>query len=82
MKKIQMHPSRLSRIVLIVLVTVTVIVFRAFWLVGFDTPFFDDPQFNAPLFTDVVILFIYIMLFLAVTVVLVSMSGLARKMMK
>ena len=30
MKKIQMHPSRLSRIVLIVLVTVTVIVFSAF----------------------------------------------------
>ena len=77
-----MHPSRLSRIVLIVLVTVTVIVFSAFWLVGFDTPFFDDPKFNAPLFPDVVILFIYIMLFLAVTVVLVSMSGLARKMMK
>lgn len=41
-------PSR----VLYVLSGVTVLVFALFWLVGFDRPYEDDANFNAPLFTD------------------------------
>ena len=41
-------PSR----VLYVLSGVTVLVFALFWLVGFDRPYDDDANFNAPLFTD------------------------------
>lgn len=76
------NPMRLSRIILVVLVALTVVVFGLFWLVGFNMPFIDDPKFNAPLFTDVVIFFVYLMLFLAIAAVVLSMSGWARRMGK
>lgn len=41
-------PSRL----LYVLSGIIVLVFALFWLVGFDRPYEDDGNFNAPLFTD------------------------------
>lgn len=44
-------PSR----VLYVLSGITVLVFALFWLVGFDRPYEDDGNFNAPLFTDVLL---------------------------
>ncbi len=76
------NPMRLSRIILVVLVALTVVVFGLFWLVGFNMPFIDDPKFNAPLLTDVVIFFVYLMLFLAIAAVVLSMSGWARRMGK
>ena len=54
MMKCMKNPSRLSHAVLVVLVAITVVVFGAFWLVGFNMPFMDDPQFNAPLLTDLI----------------------------
>lgn len=80
--KITKNPACFSRTILIILVALTVIVFALFWLVGFDMPFFDNPKFNAPLLTDVVIYFVYLMLFLAIAAVVVSMSGWARRMKK
>ncbi len=82
MMKCMKNPSRLSHAVLVVLVAITVVVFGAFWLVGFNMPFMDDPQFNAPLLTDLVIVFVYIMLFLAVVAVALSMSGWVRRFFK
>ena len=82
MMKCMKNPSRLSHAVLVVLVAITVVVFGAFWLVGFNMPFMDDPQFNAPLLTDLVIVFVYIMLFLAVVPVALSMSGWVRRFFK
>lgn len=76
------NPMRLSRIILVVLVALTVVVFGLFWLVGFNMPFIDDPKFNAPLLTDVVIFFVYLMLFLAIAAIVLSMSGWARRMGK
>ena len=80
--KCMKNPSRLSHAVLVVLVAITVVVFGAFWLVGFNMPFMDDPQFNSPLLTDLVIVFVYIMLFLAVVAVALSMSGWVRRFFK
>lgn len=80
--KITKQPSRLSHTVLIVLVALSVVVFVAFWLVGFDMPFFENPRFNAPLLTDLLIGFVYFMLLLAIATVAISMSGWARRMMK
>ena len=82
MMKCMKNPSRLSHAVLVVLVAITVVVFGAFWLVGFNMPFMDDPQFNAPLLTDLVIVFVYIMLFMAVGAVALSMSGWVRRFFK
>ena len=79
MMKCMKNPTRLSHAVLVVLVVITVIVFAAFWLVGFNMPFMDDPRFNAPLLTDVVIAFVYLMLLLAIMAVVLNMSGWVRR---
>lgn len=50
-------PSR----VLYVLVGVIVVVFALFWLIGYDRPFDEDGNFNAPLFTDVLLVFMLIL---------------------
>ena len=47
-------PSR----VLYVLSGVTVLVFALFWLVGFNRPYDEDGNFNAPLFTDVLLVLV------------------------
>ena len=82
MMKCMKNPTRLSHAVLVVLIVITVIVFAAFWLVGFNMPFMDDPRFNAPLLTDVVIAFVYLMLLLAIMAVVLNMSGWARRFFK
>ena len=82
MMKCMKNPTRLSHAVLVVLVVITVIVFAAFWLVGFNMPFMDDPRFNAPLLTDVVISFVYLMLLLAIMAVVLNMSGWVRRFFK
>ena len=80
--KCMKNPTRLSHAVLVVLVVITVIVFAAFWLVGFNMPFMDDPRFNAPLLTDVVIAFVYLILLLAIMAVVLNMSGWVRRFFK
>ncbi len=50
-------PSR----VLYALSGVTVLVFALFWLVGFNRPFEDDGNFNAPLFTDVLLVLMLVL---------------------
>ncbi len=50
-------PSR----VLYALSGVTVLVFALFWLVGFNRPFEDDANFNAPLFTDVLLVLMLVL---------------------
>ena len=80
--KCMKNPTRLSHAVLVVLVVITVIVFAAFWLVGFNMPFMDDPRFNAPLLTDVVIAFVYLMLLLEIMAVVLNMSGWVRRFFK
>ncbi len=50
-------PDRLSSKVLGVLIAVAAVLFALFWLVGFDRLYDEDPNFTAPLFTDVLIVF-------------------------
>lgn len=64
-------PSR----VLYVLSGITVLVFALFWLVGFDRPYEDDANFNAPLFTDVLLV---LMLLLTVGAIGVAAWSAAR----
>ena len=58
--------ERLSTRVLYVLVGIIGVVFILFWLVGFSLPFDDDPNFTAPLFTNLLLALIYILTLLAV----------------
>lgn len=59
MKKIDYKklPSR----VLYVLVGIIALVFVLFWLVGFDLPYADDPNFNEPLFTNLLMVLMILM---------------------
>ena len=70
MKKIKglakMDEERISQRVLYVTVALSVVVFLAFYLVGFDLPYTADPSFKAPLLTDVLLGFMGILFGLAV----------------
>lgn len=50
-----MSTEVISKWVLRVLLAITVVVFALFFLVGFDTPYEEDPKMNNPKMTDVVL---------------------------
>lgn len=60
----QKHHSveRQSSYVLYVLVALVAVVFVLFWLIGYDRPFDENPNFDAPLFTDAVLLLGYLLI--------------------
>lgn len=56
-----------------------VIVFGAFFLIGYDVPYEDDPSFNAPLLTDAVLVFMYVLVSGAVLLAVAAVAvGLRR----
>ena len=57
--------ERVSQRVLYVVIAFTVIVFGLFYTIGYDRPFDDDPSFNAPLFTDLLLAFMFVLTFKA-----------------
>lgn len=68
----KMDEERISQRVLYVTVALAAVVFLAFYLVGFDTPFDAGTAFNAPLLTDVLLGFIWLLLAVAVVVSVVA----------
>lgn len=58
--------EKISQRVFYILIGVAVAVFGAFFLIGYDMPFDDNPDFNAPLFTDALILIMWLMLGIAI----------------
>ena len=54
------------------LVAISAVVFALFWLVGYDMPYEEDADFNAPLLTDVLIGYVYILTAAAVGVAIFS----------
>ena len=65
--------ERLSQRLLYVLVGVSAVVFALFYLVGYDLPFDENPDFNAPLFTDVLIFLMWLFLIGGVGLAVYSM---------
>lgn len=63
-KKLKLE--KMSTRVLHALVALTVLVFGAFFFIGYDTPFEENPEYNAPLLTDLVLVFIYAMVTAAI----------------
>lgn len=66
--------DRLSGRVLLVLIVLSAVVFGLFFTVGYDIPFEEDANFNAPLFTDALLVFMYVMLAVAIAVAIVAMA--------
>lgn len=67
MKKLDLRhwtTEQISSRLLYVIIGLSGVVFLLFWLVGYDRPFDEDPNFNAPLFTDA-LLVLMLLIFLA-----------------
>ena len=65
--------ERISQRILYVLIGITALVFILFFSIGFYTPFAENPAFNAPLLTDVVIVLMWILFGLTVLTMLLSL---------
>lgn len=59
---------RVSQSIFYLLMALIVVVYLLFWLVGYEHPYDDNPDFNAPLFTGVLITFMLLLLLVAVAV--------------
>lgn len=65
--------DRLAGRVLALLTVLTALMFGAFFVVGYDMPYAEDPAFNAPLLTDTLLVYTYALCAVAVVVAVVSM---------
>lgn len=65
--------DRLAGRVLALLIAMTALMFGAFFVVGYDMPYAEDPGFNAPLLTDTLLGYTYVLCAVAVAVAVVSM---------
>lgn len=66
------NAARISGRVLVTLITLSAVIFGAFYLIGYDLPFDEEPQFTAPLLTDAVMWYIYVLTAGALVVTAVS----------
>ena len=62
--KVQSNKSaeQISQKVFRLMIGLAVLVFGLFYLIGYDLPFDENPDFNAPLFTDVLIILMWLFL--------------------
>ncbi len=65
--------EKISQQIFYIMIGLAVIVFGLFFLVGYDMPFDENPDFNAPLFTDVLIVLMWLFLVGAVVLAIGSM---------
>ena len=71
--------ERISQTVLYVIVGLTAVVFALFRLVGYDIPYFDNPELNAPLLTGVLIAFMILLTVVAVAIALIAACRSLKK---
>lgn len=74
----QLPSDKASGRVQAVLVIMSVLLFGMFYFVGFDFPYDEDPRFNAPLLTDAVLWFSYVLFVAAVVVTVISVVRSVR----
>ena len=85
MRRLNIHELRnwptekISSRALYLLAGIAMVVFVLFWLVGYDRPFEDDPNFNAPLFTNVLLVLMVLYLVLGIGFSVWSVVSLLRK---
>ncbi|MCD8203048.1 MAG: hypothetical protein LUD48_05370 [Prevotella sp.] len=67
-----MKTEQVSTRVLYILIALTVLLFGAFFIIGFDKPYNEDPDFKAPLLTDAVLIFVYLLIIAALVIMAYS----------
>lgn len=65
--------EQVSQRIFYILIVLAVLVFGLFFLVGYDMPFEENPDFNAPLFTDVLIVLMWLFLLGGIGLAIYSM---------
>lgn len=65
--------ENISQRIFYLLIGLAILVFGLFFLVGYDMPFDENPDFNAPLFTDVLIVLMWLFLIGGVGLAVYSM---------
>lgn len=65
--------ENISQRIFYLLIGLAILVFGLFFLVGYDMPFDENPDFNAPLFTDVLIVLMWLFLIGGVGLAIYSM---------
>lgn len=74
--------EKISQRVFYILVALSVVVFGLFFLVGYDMPFEENPDFIAPLFTNLVLGLMWLVLVGAIALALFSVAKTVRKTAK
>lgn len=64
--------EKISQRIFYLLIALSVFVFGLFFLLGYDMPFEENPDFNAPLFTDALIGLMWLLFLMAIAVVAVA----------
>ena len=54
---------QLSSRIFYILIGVIVVLFALFWIIGYDMPYDDNPDYSAPLLTDALIWFMIVLTF-------------------
>ena len=71
--------AQISQRIFIVLTATSLLLFVLFWTLGFDIPYEDSPNFNAPLFTDALLWLIALLLLGTATLTAWSVATFVRK---
>ena len=64
--------EKISQRVFYLIIGLAVVVFGLFFLIGYNMPFDENPDFNAPFFTDVLIFLMWFLLVLAIALAIVA----------
>ena len=75
----QWSTEKISQRVFYCLLALAALVFALFFLVGYDMPFEENPDFNAPLFTNVLLFLMWMLLILAFFLAVYSVVNSYRK---
>ena len=54
---------QLSSRIFYIIIGVIVVLFALFWIIGYDMPYDDNPDYSAPLLTDALIWFMIVLTF-------------------
>jgi amino acid transporter len=60
--------EKIASRVLYLLIGLSVLVFAAFYLIGFNRPYEEDPNFNAPMLTDLLLVFMYLLVLVTMAI--------------
>ena len=70
---------QLSKYIFYILIGATVILFALFWIIGYDMPYVDHPDYSAPLLTGVLIWFMLLLTFATLALAVWSVARGLRK---